>query len=163
MTIICTVGGLLSCPYNHSSTWQNVCDRCTWCSQTFITGKCLLFCLLKWPSLDEYVSLCICLLTIACNREIKPLFFLFFLAVLCGGGGGLSGPGSKCNCAAWVGLGQVRSDDIRYRLGSGFSLKPVQTSSRPGESLQRKYFSNRPFDRPGILKSGSRDPLSCRF
>ncbi len=67
------------------------------------------------------------------------------------------------NVTVPLGSGQVRSDDIRYRLGSGFSLKPVQTSSRPGESLQRKYFSNKPFDRPGILKSGSRDPLSCRF
>ncbi len=35
-----------------------------------------------------------------------------------------SGSGSKFNCAARVG-----SDDLGYGPGSGFSLKPVQTSS----------------------------------
>ncbi len=35
-----------------------------------------------------------------------------------------SGSGSKFNCAAWVG-----SDDLGYGPGSGFTLKPVQTSN----------------------------------
>ncbi len=77
---------------------------------------------MKWPSLEESVSLCICLLTVACNREMQ----LFWGAIRCGekdfGFG--SGLGSKFNCAAWVG-----SDDLRYGPGSGFSLKPVQSSS----------------------------------
>ncbi len=40
-----------------------------------------------------------------------------------------SGSGSKFNCAARVGLGRVGSDDLGYGPGSGFSLKPVQTSN----------------------------------
>ncbi len=36
-----------------------------------------------------------------------------------------SGSGSKFNCAARVG-----SDDLGYGPGSGFSLKPVQTSTQ---------------------------------
>ncbi len=40
-----------------------------------------------------------------------------------------SGSGSKFNCAARVGSGRVGSDDLGYGPGSGFSLKPVQTSS----------------------------------
>ncbi len=38
---------------------------------------------MKWPSLDESVSLCICLLTVACNREMQPFFLL---AIHCGEG-----------------------------------------------------------------------------
>ncbi len=46
-----------------------------------------------------------------------------------GGGGGDfgSGSGSKLNCAARV--GRVRSDNLGYGPGSGFSFEPVQTSS----------------------------------
>ncbi len=46
---------------------------------------------MKRPSLDESVSLCICLLTVACNREMQPFFNL--LAIRCGGGGNISGTG----------------------------------------------------------------------
>ncbi len=50
-----------------------------------------------------------------------------FLVIRCGaGGGGDFGWGSKFNCAARVG-----SDDLGYGPGSGFSFKPVQTSSPP--------------------------------
>ncbi len=85
-------------------------------------GKCFLFCLVKWPSLDESVSLCICLLTVVCNREMQPLFLL---AIHCGGGGDFrsgSSSSSKLKCAARVGSSQTIS-------GTGFTLKPVQTSS----------------------------------
>ncbi len=35
---------------------------------------------MKWPSLEESGSLCICLLTIARNREMQPFcFWLFFV------------------------------------------------------------------------------------
>ncbi len=34
---------------------------------------------MKWPSLDEYVSLCICLLTVACNHEMQPFFYWLFV------------------------------------------------------------------------------------
>ncbi len=73
---------------------------------------------MKWPSIDESVSLCICLLTVACNREMQT----FFLAISYWGGKKISGSvsGSKFNCAARVG-----SDDLGYGLGSGFTLKPV--------------------------------------
>ncbi len=37
---------------------------------------------MKWPSLDESVSLCICLLTVASNREMQHIFLLAFR---CGG------------------------------------------------------------------------------
>ncbi len=57
------------------------------------------------------------------------IFFFFLLAIRCkkkkkdfGVG---SGSGSKFNCAARVG-----SDDLGYGPGSGFSLKPVQTSTQ---------------------------------
>ncbi len=64
---------------------------------------------MKWPSLDESVSLCICLLTVACNREMQPFFLV-----------GYSLWGGK---RFWVGW-----DDLGYGPGSGFSLKSVQTS-----------------------------------
>ncbi len=95
----------------------------------FITGKCFLFCLVKWLSFDESVSLCICLLTVACNRETQPfvIFIFLLLAIRCGGKKDFrfeSGSGSKFNCAARVG-----SDDLGYGPGSGFTLKPLQTST----------------------------------
>ncbi len=80
---------------------------------------------MKWPSLDESVSLCICVLTVACNFEMQPSFFFLLLAIRCGGGGILeSGWGSIFNCADRIG-----SADLGYRPCSVFSLKPVQTSN----------------------------------
>ncbi len=71
---------------------------------------------------------------LACNHEIQHLIIIIFLNWLLvvkkkdfGFGSGL---GSKFNCAARVGSGRVGSDDLGYRSGSGFSLKPVQTSTR---------------------------------
>ncbi len=85
---------------------------------------------MNWPSLDESFSLHICLLTVACNREIQHIFIfcilIFLLAIRCEKKK-TSGSGSKFNCG--VGSGRVGSDDLGYRLGSGFSLKPVQTST----------------------------------
>ncbi len=74
---------------------------------------------MKWPSLDESVSLCICLLTVACNREKQPFFIGYLLWGKKNVGFG-SGSGSKFNCAARVGLGQPISV-------TGFNFKPVQT------------------------------------
>ncbi len=68
---------------------------------------------MKWPSLDESVSLCICLLTVACNREMQ-LFFCNWLFVV--GGKKISGSGSKFNCAARVGLGQTISSTGLFGL-----------------------------------------------
>ncbi len=76
---------------------------------------------MKWPSLEESVALCICLLTVARNREMQPFCFWLFVV----GGGVISGSGSKLNCATRVG-----SDDLGYGPGSGFNFKPVQTSSK---------------------------------
>ncbi len=63
------------------------------------------------------MSLCICL------HAIVKCSLFFFGYSLWGGDFG-SGSGSKFNCAARVG-----SDDLGYGPGSGFSLKPVQTST----------------------------------
>ncbi len=67
------------------------------------------------------------------------IYFYFLLAIRLGGDFG-SGSGSKLNCATRVG-----SDDLGYGPGSGFSLKPVQTSSsdvrtglKPAESFMFK-------------------------
>ncbi len=77
---------------------------------------------MKRPRLDESVSLCICLLTVACNREIKHLLHFFIGYSLWGEKKDFrSGSASKFNSR--VGLGQTISQ------GSGFSLNPVQTSS----------------------------------
>ncbi len=72
---------------------------------------------MKWPSLDESVSLCICLLTVACNREKQPFFIGYLLW------------GKKM-----LGLGRVRALNLTVPLGSGqpisvtgFNFKPVQT------------------------------------
>ncbi len=74
---------------------------------------------MKWPSIDEYVSLCICLLTVACNSEMQPFFYWLFVV-----GGNISGSGSKFRS------GRVRRSRVGYGPGSGFNFKPVQTSRR---------------------------------
>ncbi len=60
---------------------------------------------MKWPSLDESVSLCICVLTVACNFEMQPSFFLLLLAIRCGGGGFGSRVGAL-NLTVPIGSGQ---------------------------------------------------------
>ncbi len=62
---------------------------------------------MKWPSLDESVSLCICLLTVACNRETQP----FFIGYSLWGGKNILGLGSKFH------TGQVGSNDLGYKPG----------------------------------------------
>ncbi len=60
------------------------------------------------------------------------------------GGGKISGSGSKFNCAARVG-----SDDLGYGPGSGFSLKPVQTSTQwlfLDETPQKSTFAHLRFE-----------------
>ncbi len=60
---------------------------------------------------------------LACNHEIQHLIY-FKLAIRCEKKKVFGfGSGSKFNFAARVG-----SDDLGYGPGSGFSLKPVQTS-----------------------------------
>ncbi len=75
------------------------------------------------PSIDESVSLGICLLTVAYNREIQP--FLCLLSWL-----------DVVGVKIFSGLGRLRalnltvllgSDDLGYESGSGFNFKPVQT------------------------------------
>ncbi len=83
---------------------------------------------MKWPSLDESVSLCICLLTVACNREMQP--FLLLLAIRCGGKkyfGFGSGSGSKLNCAARVGSDDLGTDRVRASILS--PCRPVVTTT----------------------------------
>ncbi len=63
---------------------------------------------MKLPSLDELVSLCICLLTAACNREMQHLFFYWLFVVGEKKDFGF-GSGSKFNCATRGG-----SDHLRY-------------------------------------------------
>ncbi len=46
-----------------------------------------------------------------------------------GRGGGISGQVRALNLTVPLGSGQVGSDDLGYRPGSGFSFEPVQTSS----------------------------------
>ncbi len=57
-------------------------------------------------------------------------FFVFLLAIRCGGGGGggISGRVRALNWTVPLGSGRVGSDDLGYGPGSGFSFEPVQTS-----------------------------------
>ncbi len=66
---------------------------------------------MKWPSIDESVSLCICLLTVACNCKIQPFFI------------GYSLWGEK-----YFGFGLNLT--VLLGPGSGFNFKPMQTSRR---------------------------------
>ncbi len=74
---------------------------------------------MKWPSLDESVSLCICLLNVACNREMQKKK-KFLIGYLLWGGGKYFGLGATFNCGP---------DDLGYGPGSGFNFEPVQTST----------------------------------
>ncbi len=75
-----------------------------------------------------------CLFTaLACNHEIQHLIFIYFfkLAIRCKKKKKTSGSGRvrALNLTVQLGSGRVRSDDLGYGPGSGFSLKPVQTST----------------------------------
>ncbi len=67
-----------------------------------------------------------------------------------------SGSGFKFNCAARVGSGRVGSDDLGYGPGSGFILKPVQTSSP--ESVSK--FNVEPSVYPASNTERSANPVS---
>ncbi len=59
----------------------------------------------------------------ACNREMQPFSFFFFVGYSLGGGGGGdlgSGSGSKFNRAARVGSGWVRQSRVRAGFGLQF-------------------------------------------
>ncbi len=116
MTIICTVEELSSCPYKIHKLAE--CMRpLHWCSQTFITGKCL------WNG-RALINPFLCM-----QSWNQPFFSFFFVAIRWGGGGGISGRfGAKFNCAARS--GRVGSDNLGYGPGSGFSFEPVQTSNK---------------------------------
>ncbi len=73
---------------------------------------------MKWLSFDESVSLCICLLTVACNRQMQPFKKKNSLVgYSLWEGKKISGSGSKFNCAARVGScrGQTISGTGRVR------------------------------------------------
>ncbi len=135
MTIICTVEELSSCHigYNHSKTRQNLVTAAPDVHKTFITGSFffLLPCELVEPWWICFFT-CICLLIIACNREIQHISLFFKkLAIRCekkkkdfG-----FGSGSGLNLTVPLGSGRVGSDDLGYGPGLGFSLKPMQTST----------------------------------
>ncbi len=76
---------------------------------------------------------CICLLIIACNREIHhlSLFFKKNWLFVVGKKKKISGSGRvrALNLTVPLGSGRVGSNDLGYGPGSGFSLKPVQTST----------------------------------
>ncbi len=118
MTIICTVEELSSCPYKiHKLGRMYATDRCTWCSQTFITGKYL------WNG-RALINLFLCM------QSWNAAFFLFFLLAIRWGGGDLgSGSGSKFNRAARVGSGWVRQSRVR----AGFGLQFWARAQRYGE------------------------------
>ncbi len=58
------------------------------------------------------------------------------MAIRCGGGGETSGSGRvrALNLTVLLVSGRVGSDDLGYGPGSGFSVKPVQTSTSVTES-----------------------------
>ncbi len=66
---------------------------------------------MKWPSIDESVSLCICLLTVA-------IFFYWLFVV----------EGKIFRVRALKLTVLLGSDDLGYGPGSCFNFKPVQTS-----------------------------------
>ncbi len=66
---------------------------------------------MKWPNIDESVSLCICLLTVACNPE-RLLFFFGYSLCVWGGGGFLV---RALNLTVPLGSGQTISGTGRVR------------------------------------------------
>ncbi len=75
---------------------------------------------MKWPSLDESVSLCICLLTVACNRKIS---LCFFLAIGCGGKDFGLGRVRALNLTVYLGSGRVRQSRVRVGFGLKFKAR----------------------------------------
>ncbi len=69
-----------------------------------------------------------------CSIDVFIFFWLFVVGRKKISGSGRV-RGSKFNCATQVGSGRVGSDDLGYGPGSGFTLKPVQTSTRKHKSM----------------------------
>ncbi len=101
--------------YKHSKTLQNLCDRCTWCSQTFITGKCffLLPCEMAEP---WWIGFFMYLFTDRCMQSWNAASIFFIGYSLWGG-----------KISGWV--LNLTGHSGRIISGTGFSLKPVQTST----------------------------------
>ncbi len=72
---------------------------------------------MKWPSLDESVSLCICLLNVACNREMQPFFYWLFVVCVCGGV-----RARALTLTVWVGSRQTISGTGRVRASARADL-----------------------------------------
>ncbi len=68
---------------------------------------------------------------------MQAFSFFFFVGYSLWGGGGISGRVRALNLTVPLGSGRVRSDNLGYGPGSGFSFEPVQTSS-----LQLMKFKN---------------------
>ncbi len=114
MTIICKRSSSVHTKFINSAECMRA--RCTWCSQTFITGKCL------WNGralINPFL----------CMQSWNATFFFFFCYSLWGGGwGGFgSGSGSKFNCAARVGSGsgQTISGTGRVRASVLSPCRPL--------------------------------------
>ncbi len=76
----------------------------------------------------------------ACNREMQPFSFFFFIR-FGWGGGVISGRVRALNLTVPLGSGRVGSDDLGYGPGSGFSFEPVQTSTLDHKtSLKGQFF-----------------------
>ncbi len=71
---------------------------------------------------------------------MQSLNAAFFVGYSLWGGGDL-GSGRALNLT--VSLGSVGSDNLRYGLGSGFTLKPVQISTRAPFPLQELSLGTR--------------------
>ncbi len=77
----------------------------------------------SFKSLDSFSIQCV-----ACNLEIQHLFFIGYSLWKKKKTSG-SGRVRALNLTVQLGSGRVGSDDLGYGPGSGFSLKPVQTSN----------------------------------
>ncbi len=102
---------------------------------------------MKWPSLDESDSLCICLLTVACNREMQAFFCCCWLFVVGGEKILVLGRVRALNLTVPLRSGQTISGTVGP--GSGISLKPVQsqTSSTHAQRCQGNIGQSFPLPR----------------
>ncbi len=118
MTIICTVEELSSCPYKIHKLGRMYA---TAAPDVHKLSLLVNVCEMAEPWLIYFF---------ACNREMQPFSFFFFVGYSLGGeGGGISGRVRALNLTVPLGSGRVGSDNLGYGPGSGFSFEPVQTSS----------------------------------
>ncbi len=93
---------------------------------------------MKWPSLEESVALCICLLTVARNREMQPFCFWLFVV---GGGGGLFRVRAQ-NLTVPLGSGQTISGTGQVRASILSLCRPLARSKLKLYYLQRYIISH---------------------